>query len=661
MRLEETGGDLTEMPGDDAGALIHELKVHQAELEIQNEELRRAQLELAESRDQYMDLYEMAPSGYVTLDERRVIREANLTFCKFAGLERRKVIGRRFAEFVLEDRRDECFRHLRGIIKSRSEQSFETALKPSDDPVIWVQIKCMPNSPDSRWPEGCRGIITDITQRRNMEGALRENEARLQMALDVGGMGTWEYDLKGDRSSWDRRLYKLLGYDGSEKLEPETFFEHIHEEDRPRVTTNLERSLMSGSRFSDEFRVVRKDGQVRWFVSDGYIERNEKGEPVRLVGINYDSTERKRLEQDLQNMVDERTVQLMKSQRRYQELVENTGDIVYSMDANGTILFMGPGVKDYGFDPGDMLGKNCLDFVVGEDRERVAEDMRRTFSAGKEFPTIFRLKHPGEEDVWLEETGRVRRNSRGEVTGLIGALRDVTRRVQQEELIVRQRDDLRTLALQIVNAQEEERQKIAEGLHDEVGQLLAACRLKLSEMETCNKVEEACELGRRAEECLEKASDEIRSLTFELGSKTLFQSGLANALEELCRYMQHMFGVKCELESKEDLSAPETLRPSLYQCARELLLNVVKHAGTDKVKVEIGYSAKDNGERILRIRVKDDGKGFDTSALNRPLSFNGGFGLYHVRERMRSIGGDLKIKSVPGDGTEAALEVGVGA
>ena len=117
-------------PGGDTLVTLHELRVHQMELEIQNEELRRAQVELAQSRDRYADLFEFAPAGYLSLDPAGTILEANLTAAAFLGRDRGKLLGKPFARFVAAASQDTLHLHRMRVRASSSRQVTEVQVRP---------------------------------------------------------------------------------------------------------------------------------------------------------------------------------------------------------------------------------------------------------------------------------------------------------------------------------------------------------------------------------------------------------------------------------------------------------------------------------------------------------------------------------------------------
>jgi PAS domain S-box-containing protein len=683
--LQGVPRDITRWPSEDVRAVLDELRGYQVELELQNDALRRAQRELAEIRDHYADLYELAPVAYVTLDGHQIIREANITFTALMGCERQEVLGRGFSSFVAPHHRDEVLRSLRLALNAGTEQLFKVQFQHQDRRQFWGLVKCIPSNSARNRPEAYRVTVADISALKTSEAMLQESKERLELALEAGAMGLWDLDLEKNQIVWNDQLYRLLGYPAPVDITPETFFGHIHADDRSRVRLHVEDMLRAGTGFADEFRIVRKDGAVRWFATRARLKRGSHGKPVRMTGINYDATIWKETEAYLEQLVQQRADALAVSERLYRDLVENTNDIVYSMDSDGVMLFVSHQVERYALRVDDVVGQHYLDIVAVEDRGRIETDLRRAFATGEEFPSLFRLRNPDDRLVWMESKGHLRQDASGRVVGLTGVLRDVTERVAAEQENLRQREALGMLASRLGEAQEEERQRIAAGLHDEVAQLLAACQIKLAEARNCDDPSERDRLLEAANGLLDEASDEIRGLTFELRSPALFESGLVAAIRELCGHVTKRYGLEIEMNgAAEALAVPQRLRPALYHCLRELLHNVVKHAKVEKATVQIsslrggedvplardriggdrlvpavegGRSGPVSADALLEITVHDDGRGFDTAALERPLTRKGGFGLRHLRERIQEIGGRIKIESTPGSGTTAVMVV----
>jgi diguanylate cyclase (GGDEF)-like protein/PAS domain S-box-containing protein len=159
-------------PGRRAGELLYELQVHEIELEMQNEELRRAQLALEESRDRYMDLYEFAPVGYFTLTGKALISEVNLTGAALLGEERKRVLQSRFARFVTPADRDRYHRLIGSVLQRDERQTCDLALQRGDGVVFQAQLDCLRMAAGDE-PPIVRLALTDITERKRGEAELR--------------------------------------------------------------------------------------------------------------------------------------------------------------------------------------------------------------------------------------------------------------------------------------------------------------------------------------------------------------------------------------------------------------------------------------------------------------------------------------------------------
>ncbi len=229
----------------------------------------------------------------------------------------------------------------------------------------------------------------------------------------------------------------------------------------------------------------------------------------------------------------------------------------------------------------------------------------------------------------------------------------------EETVLVRTRDlkqhreQLRSLAAELSLTEARERRHIATELHDRIGQSLAVVSLRLGALG--ESVAATAAEGQLAEvrKLVKRTIEDTRSLTFELSPPVLHQLGLEAAVEWLAEEMKEQHGLRVELTS-EGVTKPiqADLNDLLFQAVRELLLNVVKHAGAERARVGVHYDGD-----TLRLTVEDDGAGFDPAVLaSRPFR-NAGFGLFSIRERLTFSGGGFEITSEPGKGTLATLVV----
>lgn len=163
--------------------ILHELQVRQIELEMQNESLRQAQQLLEETRDRYLDLYDFAPIGYLTLSENNLIAEINLTATTLLGVDREQLIGRHFPTLVADQSRDFWHRHILHIQQSGGNQSCKLLMQRGDDSVFHAQLDCLLIGDRSNKSE-LRIALTDISQQKSDEQALAQSQLRYATVVE---------------------------------------------------------------------------------------------------------------------------------------------------------------------------------------------------------------------------------------------------------------------------------------------------------------------------------------------------------------------------------------------------------------------------------------------------------------------------------------------
>lgn len=206
------------------------------------------------------------------------------------------------------------------------------------------------------------------------------------------------------------------------------------------------------------------------------------------------------------------------------------------------------------------------------------------------------------------------------------------------------RHELRKLASELVMAEERERKRIAGVLHDEIAQTLVAVRMQVDMIQGIPSDKE--ERVKEAKALLAQSIRETRSLMTDIGNPLLFDIGLQAACDSLAERLMriHPVRIRCDIGDAYKRLDPD-VKIILYQLIRELLHNVVKHSHAQNALVAIDM---ENG--TFRVKVTDDGVGFDTQTLGAPTA-EGGFGLFSIRERLIAVDGTLYIESAPGSGT----------
>jgi signal transduction histidine kinase len=208
------------------------------------------------------------------------------------------------------------------------------------------------------------------------------------------------------------------------------------------------------------------------------------------------------------------------------------------------------------------------------------------------------------------------------------------------------RNDLRKLASELVMAEERERKRIAVTLHDEVAQTLAAAKMRLDLLRKITDGEASSEVVDEARDLLMQSIRETRALMTDISSPILYEMGLPSALQNLAEQTSAGYGLAVSHSLTGDFgSLEQELSVMIYQAVRELLHNVSKHSQARNASVRV--SMEEGGIRTI---VADDGRGFDVDDISSPGQ-EGGFGLFSIRERVKSFNGSMQIESSPGRGT----------
>ena len=168
-----------EMKGKNPEELLHELQVHQIELEMQNEELRRIQLALEESRDKYLDLYDFAPVGYFTFTPEALVKEVNLTGAMLLGVPRQKLINARFRRMVETKDQERWDQYFQSVLNQSEGQSCDLAIKRADGYTFQAQLDSVRQEAEVGIPL-IRTVMSDISDSKRMQEALRESEQRFR-------------------------------------------------------------------------------------------------------------------------------------------------------------------------------------------------------------------------------------------------------------------------------------------------------------------------------------------------------------------------------------------------------------------------------------------------------------------------------------------------
>jgi PAS domain S-box-containing protein len=429
---------------------------------------------------------------------------------------------------------------------------------------------------------------------------------------------------------------RITGYPAEEVMADTRLFTNaVHPDDRARVVAEVVRSSGEIDRFDLAFRIVAQDGRVTWLHARADPVTNDEGD-LRWQGVALDVTEQKLAEEALRE-----------SEERYRVVVQNTWDLIVLADREGRAVYASPSHRAVlGVEPDEIVGTDVHRRVSLADVERsrstFAEALRGVRGSSQRLTM---RRHDGEEVV-LEGSGwQPVFDDAGGVKLVLGIARDVTARVRAER-------ERAKLFATIVEAQEQERARIANDLHDDPVQSITAVGLKVAALANGTRDETVKRGLEELAETVQRTVAGLRSLMFQLWPPALGAAGLAAAVDE---YLAREFGDKIayEVQAAVDPEPPLATRIVAYRVVQEALLNVRKHAEASAVLVII---TRDRDELV--VRVEDDGRGFDPPAgVADPRHI----GLRAMRERVELAGGSLAIDSHSPGGTVVGFRLPLGS
>jgi len=281
---------------------LEELQTIEEELRLQNEELWEAQQLIEVERRRYQDLFSNAPDAYIVTNHSGKILAANQMAEVLLKTSPEKLLNQQLTGLIAKQDVETYVKHQYELFNFGQTQSFEIQLQLRDQTIIPVAIRVTTLS-DNDGGQTFLWLIRDITQQKQVEAQLRNLSDRLSLAVKSGGFGIWEWDVVQNRLIWDERMYELYGVQPSDAAEAyQTWAKGLHPDDREQAETVIQQALRGEREFKPEFRVVHPDGSIRYIKAYSLLQRNETGEPQRMVGVNFDITNSKQAEEQLRRI-----------------------------------------------------------------------------------------------------------------------------------------------------------------------------------------------------------------------------------------------------------------------------------------------------------------------------------------------------------------------
>ena len=462
-------------------------------------------------------------------------------------------------------------------------------------------------------------------ERKRAEQRLRESEAYLAEAQRLSQTGSWAWNpATGGIRYWSEECYRVLGFDPHGPVPSfEEFFQRLHPDDQAASRERFEKAIRDKADFEFGYRIVHPDKGVRDIHVVGHAVLDRSGDLCEFVGTGIDITERKRAEQELQ------------------QLVDFVPQLIVVLDSDGKRIHTNRVFREYtGLTLEELRSGDAVAKLIHPDdlkRMRAARD--RGIAAGEPFELDVRLRGKDGISRWflarynpLVEEGRARR--------WYVAATEIESRKQEEERIRRE------------NVRLEERTRIAQELHDTLLQTVQSASLHLGA--AVLRVAQDSPVKKQLDGILEimrqgiaEGRNAIQGLRAS-GSQTSDLVGALSRIQDELK-AQPDIDFRVTVTGRQKQLAPE-IQHEIYRIGREALVNAFCHSGAKRIELELAYS--DSG---LYVRIHDNGCGIEPQM--RDKGRDGHWGLAGMRERAARIGGVLKILSNPAAGTEVQLSI----
>jgi PAS domain S-box-containing protein len=419
---------VTTLPKDEVEKLFHELRVHQIEMEMQNDELRRIQGELELARSRYFDLYDLAPAGYLTLSEQGLILESNLTAVNLLGVPRSTLVKRPFTQFILKEDQDIYYLHRKKLFETGEPQQCEMRLLKSDGEFFWALVDATA-AQDTDGAPVCRVILSDITESKQTEISLAESEKKSRVWLTNSPICTKILDLDFNLQYMSEAGVTALKVDDVTQLYGKPYpFSFYPDSFNKQMIGNLEKAKATGKTVTQEAAVVDLEGRELWFHSTIVPIKDEQDQLAYLMVISMETTERKQAEKALQV-----------SEKRFKNVAESMSDWVWEVNADGIYTFSSSNIKTtLGYQETEILGKTPFDFMPADEAKRVGALFGEIVRDKRRFHGLenWNLTKDGRR-ICLLTSGTPIFGNAGEFLGYRGVDTDITERKKTEELLVK--------------------------------------------------------------------------------------------------------------------------------------------------------------------------------------------------------------------------------
>jgi PAS domain S-box-containing protein len=580
----------------------------------------------------------------------RFLPDTTLTFvnepyCRIFGKTCEELIGMRFLELIPADEWENLKTHFCSFGRDNPVNRYEHCVFTPDGEFRWQEWVDRAFFDETGRIIEFQAVGRDITERKLVEERLRESEEQFRSLITDIHIGVLIQDAKAEILMNNQAALEMLGLTEEQligKSSFDTYWNVIHEDGSPFPGETHPVSQAIATRRSVRniiMGVYRPKTEDRvWLLVDAVPQLATDGSVQQVICTFSNISERKRAEE---------------SRRILSAIVESTSDAIISFTLEGQITSWNPGAHCiFGYAAAETQGKH-FSFITPPEH---VEEMKQLFEivrAGKSvsnFETV-RVRKTG-ESINVSLTLSPIKDEAGKIIAVAEIVRDITELKREKEARVQ-------LLQQLVTVQEEERQRIARELHDQMGQYLAALMIGFKTLENSLEPESPAHSNlANLRELTLYFSQEMRRFALELRPSALDDFGLQAAMTNYLNEWSERYKIQTDFHCNglNERRLPTEIETTLYRIVQEALTNVQKHSMARRVSIIM----ENRGGRVTAV-IEDDGVGFDVEAKSNAPAAERRLGLKGMRERVEGLDGALEIESTSGSGTTIVARIPVKA
>lgn len=649
--------------------ITHKKKIEQEresllkEAQLLNEKLRASEEELRQNLDRTIELNEFIRKSerrfkslteksfdaIMMYDEQGSVIYASPSAENILGYTCEELIGRKGPSFVHQDELTEANSLVLYLYKKPGERiHLEHRARKKDNTFIWVEV-IMTNLLHD---ESVRGVISnfrDITEKKEAEQRLIENEASLNMAQQIAKLGSWELTLETNEVKWSQGFYKILELDKEKQPESTVdFYQYVHPSDRQKAKKLMAAQLKEEKELSFELKLISATGRLKYIKVMSKFLHNETGKPVKLIGTIQDITEQKKAEQEISNYGE---------RLRLATQASHIGIWDWNIKKN-QLLWDDQMFGLYGIQKEYITYEDWFDAIHPDDARNQEVIIQQVLEQDLRYDSEFRIVLPSGEIRWIKSFAKNFYDEKQKPVRMIGASWDITQLKETEENLRQNNEEL----LKTNNELDHFVYSTSHNLRAPLTSILGIIEL----LKNYSKPEEYAKYLHLIEKSIIKLDETIHEIT-DYSKNT--RTGLRYEKIHFESLISSVVDSMSLLEDTEKISLITDIPVGLDFVSDSIRLKVVfNNLISNTIKyynpyqqhpyIKISILKTDQG---ITIHFQDNGIGiakehvdkiFDMFFRASHKSTGSGLGLYIVKEAVHKLQGTIKVHSTIGEGTE---------